>query len=208
MTEKTNAKPKKAAGKARVKAGTSRQSAELRRKAFVEAYIRNGCNATAAAVEAGYSEMTADQQGSRLLKDIKVRQLIEDRRKVLESRTELTTERVLRELGRIALFDPRRLFGDDGSPKGIHELDDDTAAGIAGLEVLEQYEGTGESRVFVGHLKKYRIVDKNSALEKAMKFLGMFEKDNKQRAGLLGELSRNEIEAIRDRLAGLAKRRG
>jgi cell division protein FtsX len=32
----------------------------------------------------------------------------------------------------------------------------------------------------VGHVKKYKIADKNSALEKAAKILGMFEADNGQ----------------------------
>ena len=40
---------------------------------FIKEYILLGCkNATKAAVKAGYSEKTADQQASRLLKNVKV----------------------------------------------------------------------------------------------------------------------------------------
>lgn len=46
-----------------------------RRQKFVAAYLRT-LNATKAAKEAGYSPETADQQGSRLLKNVKVRHAI------------------------------------------------------------------------------------------------------------------------------------
>jgi phage terminase small subunit len=86
----------------------------------------------------------------------------------------VTVERVLQEYARLGFFDPRKLFNDDGSPKGIHELDDDTAAVLAGLEVMEIWEGRGEERQFVGYLKKYKLVDKKGALDSIAKHLGMF----------------------------------
>jgi len=52
---------------------------------------------------------------------------------------------------------------------------------VIGLDVLEQYEGSGEDRRLVGLVKKYKIADKNSALDKAAKILGMYEIDNSQR---------------------------
>ena len=87
-----------------------------------------------------------------------------------------------------AYFDPRKLLNDDGSPKPITELDDDTAACLAGLDIQEVYEGSGADRVFVGYVKKYKIADKNSALDKAMKHLGLFEKDNAQKVDPFAEL--------------------
>jgi phage terminase small subunit len=36
----------------------------------------------------------------------------------------------------------------------------------------------------VGQVKKVKLWDKNSALEKAMKHLGLFEKDNSQDKGM------------------------
>ncbi|MDB4352864.1 terminase small subunit, partial [Porticoccaceae bacterium] len=40
---------------------------------FIKSYILTGCtNAKQAAIDAGYSEKTADQQASRLLKNVKV----------------------------------------------------------------------------------------------------------------------------------------
>jgi len=64
----------------------------------------------------------------------------------------------------------------------------DTAAAVAGIEVVEQFEGSGKDRVFVGYLKKYRIADKNSALEKLFRHHGLYERDNEQKTDPLTSL--------------------
>ena len=58
----------------------------------------------------------------------------------------------------------------------ITTLDDDTAGALAGLDVLEEYEGSGRDREFVGYTKKYKIADKLRALEALGKHLGLFDK--------------------------------
>jgi phage terminase small subunit len=163
--------------KPRVKAGTSKTAAQLRRAAFVEAYITNGGNATEAAISAGYSAKTAYSAGGRLLKDVDIAAAITARRGVLIEKFELTTERTLREIARLAYFDPRKMYNADGSLKAIHELDDDTAAGIAGIEVDEIKDG----KVVIGVTRKFKQWDKNAALDKAMKHLGQYEQDNLQK---------------------------
>lgn len=162
---------------------------------FVQEYLID-LNATQAAIRAGYSAKTAEQQGFQLLQKTSVQKAIAEGRRQREERTAVSADRVLLEAARLALFDPRKLFNDDGSPKGIHELDDDTAAAVAGVEVLEQFEGSGKERAFVGYLKKYRIADKNSALEKLFKHHGLYERDNRQRnplQDLLDSLNGNVI---------------
>ncbi len=83
---------------------------------------------------------------------------------------EVTVERVIREIARIGFFDIRKLVNSDGTPKPLHELDDDTAAAIAGLEVAR----VGNDLVGVGEVLKFKIADKNSALEKLGKHLKIF----------------------------------
>ncbi len=95
-------------------------------------------------------------------------------------RMELTNERIAREIARIAFFDPRKMFHADGRPKEITELDDDTAAAIVGIDVLEEWEGTGDKRVMRGYVKRYKIANKNVAHDQAAKIRGMYEKDNEQ----------------------------
>ena len=67
------------------------------------------------------------------------------------------------------------LYNDDGTPKPLSELDDDTRACIsdAGLKAL----GSGDMMAIVKYTKAY---NKQPALEALGKHLGIFEKDNEQ----------------------------
>jgi phage terminase small subunit len=176
----------------RVKAGTSKASAADKRAAFVEAYFANGGNASQAAVTAGYSAPTCGVTGAKMLKDPRVAAEISKRRTEVCANLGLNTERTLRELGRLAFSDPRNIMHSDGRIKMPHELDADTAAAIASFEVS-----------FDGSIK-YKFWDKNSALEKAAKVQGLYEKDNKQR-NPLEELSREVLQGIRERLIGIKR---
>ena len=44
----------------------------------------------------------------------------------------------------MAFFDPCKLFNSDGSLKLITEIDDQSAASIAGFEVCKLFDGTGD----------------------------------------------------------------
>jgi phage terminase small subunit len=213
--------PKKAAParKKPGKVGTSQAAAEARKLRFVEAMIATDDNITQAAVMAGFSARSAAQQGSRLLKDAKVQQLLKDRRAALLSKLELTSESVLRSLAQSVFFDPRKLYRVDGTLKDVHELDDDTAMALAGLEVTEemgpapvdtelepQPHGGGLKRqqgrkVLRSITAKVKWHDKTAAREQAMKHLGLFKADNTQRT-LLGDVPRDKLKAIVARLAG------
>lgn len=166
--------------KRRVKAGGGTSAASARRKAFAVAYVTNGGNITEAGKTCGLSAKTAYSAGHRLLKHVETQKFVTELREKISTASELTAENVLREVRRVALFDPRSLYRDDGTAKRPDEWSDDTAAAIAGVEVLEEYSGKGEERELSGYTKKYKVWDKNAALEKAMKHLGLFEKDNAQ----------------------------
>ncbi|CAB3782109.1 terminase small subunit [Paraburkholderia fynbosensis] len=139
---------------------------------FVEEYLVD-LNATQAAIRAGYSKGTARAIASENLSKPDIQQAIAEAMKKREKRTQITQDRVLLELGRIAFFDPRRLFDADGNPVPINELDDDTAAALAGLDVTEEFAGEGEKRALRSLTKKYKVSDKNTALTNAMRHLGM-----------------------------------
>ena len=81
----------------------------------------------------------------------------------------------MEELRRVALSDPRQLFGHDGRPLAVNELSDEAAAAVGGVEVMEEFEGRGEDRQFIGYTKKYRLWDKNQALVTLAKHLGLLQ---------------------------------
>jgi len=148
---------------------------------FVSEYLID-LNGKQAAIRAGYTVRRAEVTASELLSNRKVSEAVTEMMAKREQRTEITQDRVLQELARIAFFDPRKLLRPDGTPKPIQELDDDTAAAVCGLDVTEEFEGSGDDRKFVGNTKKFKISDKNTALTNAMRHLGML-KDKVEHSG-------------------------
>lgn len=67
------------------------------RERFVDEYLVD-LNATQAAIRAGYSPKTAYSMGQRLLKDVEVQAAIQEARARREKRTEITQDRVVREI--------------------------------------------------------------------------------------------------------------
>ena len=177
--------------------------------AFIAEYLISG-NATQAAIHAGYSPKTAHVIGQENLKKPAIASLLAAKQAEIDAKQSarleemgLTEERVARETARLAFFDARKMFDAKGNPIPLNELDDDTAAAIVGLDVLEEWAGSGRDRVLVGHIKKYKIADKNSALERAAKILGMFKKDNEQPGAAAGNAMAqflNELSARGSRL--------
>lgn len=167
MAPKPSKKPKQTSQK---------DTANARRARFIEALLSNGENITQAALAAGFSPKSAAQQGSRLLKHVEVQHALNIRRAEVLDKFKLTTERTYQEIARLAYADPRKFFNSDGTIKPIHELDDDCAAAIAGID-LDEIKADG---VVIGHTRKIKQWDKNAALEKAAKILGLFGKDNAQ----------------------------
>jgi phage terminase small subunit len=104
-------------------------------------------NGTRAAVAAGYSSKTASVVASRMLRKVKVQALLKQRMEERQQRLDLSADRVLQEIAKIAFFDPRKLFNQDGSLKNINELDADTAAAIAGFEIASFAKMPGKSRL-------------------------------------------------------------
>ena len=66
----------------------------LKQETFVAEYLVD-LNATQAAARAGYSEKTANEQGARLLANVSVQKLIQERMNKRSERTEITADYVL-----------------------------------------------------------------------------------------------------------------
>ena len=71
---------------------------------FVAEYLIDA-NATQAAIRCGYHAQTAHVQGSRLLRNVKVKAAIRRAQARTLGKLELTAERVLQELARVAVLD-------------------------------------------------------------------------------------------------------
>ena len=90
----------------------------------------------------------------------------------------LERNRVIQELMRIAFYDVRQFYNEDGSTKSIHELNIDQRAAISTIVVqYERERGTGkegESEV-AGIVTKYKFHIKQKALEILCKYFGLIK---------------------------------
>lgn len=161
-----------------------RQHLTAKQQKFVTEYLVD-LNATKACIRAGYKPKNADKIGSQLVGNTRVAAAINAAKSKREARTEITQDRVLKELARIAFFDIRKLFNPDGSIKPIHELDDDTAAALAAMEAIDMNGGV--------IIKKAKATDKAAALTLVMRHLGMLNDKLKVTVDV-EELSDDQLE--------------
>ena len=75
---------------------------------FVDEYLID-LNGTQAAIRAGYSATTAQEQSSRLLSNVKVQQAVSAARKAQQERTQVEADKVVLEAWNIMTADPREL---------------------------------------------------------------------------------------------------
>ncbi|MFD5022301.1 terminase small subunit [Paenibacillus sp. NPDC058367] len=132
---------------------------------FVKEYLVD-LNATQAAIRAGYSANTATEQSSRLLANVKVQKAVQEAMARREKRTDITAERVLSELGKIAFSDLNAFIevSEDGkiTVKPSNQLD-----GTVLSEISESITTNGRTR-------KVKLHDKMKALELIGRHLAMF----------------------------------
>lgn len=164
-----------------------------KQKRFVDEYLID-LNATQAAIRAGYSEKTAGQIGDENLKKPEIAKAVEGRMAAREERTEITQDKVLAALANVAFQDHRKMFFENGELVPITAMDDDTAAFLAGFEVVTSSKGEG----VVEHIAKVKTNDRMKALEMLGRHLKMFT--DKQ------EHSFNPMESVLQRI--YAEKRG
>lgn len=150
-----------------------------RQELFCKEYVID-LNATQAAIRAGYSQNTANEQGSQNLAKLSIQERLAELQKKRFERLEITADQVLREYAKIAFIDIRKFYDEEGNLKPIHKLDDDAAASLAGIDIDEIFEWIDGSKHNVGQTKKIKLQNKLAALEAISKHIGFFEKDNEQ----------------------------
>ncbi len=150
-----------------------------RQAAFVREYLVD-FNATQAAIRAGYSEKTAGSQGERLLRNAEIQKAIDAGKASVCKRNEVTVDRIVQELERIAFGDLKNSVKWDGNKTVIcasDELSPDVSATIASIEEDERDTPHGTHRkVKVKHWDKLR------ALELLARYKGMLV-DRKEISG-------------------------
>lgn len=148
------------------------QRPSAREMAFVRFYFESR-KLRESAERAGYSKKNAHIIANRLIKKSLVSDMIKEMEEAAIKRAGITRERALIELGRLATFDPRKIYREDGSLKNPLELDDDTAAAIASLEVFEESIGQGKNKKSIGQTCKVKFWNKTESLKTLLQHLGL-----------------------------------
>ena len=128
---------------------------------FIKEYMVDR-NQTKAAIRAGFSMNRASATGAELVAKSNIKRLIDIEIENQNIRLEISADRTILEISRLATFDPRRMYDADGRLLTIPELDDDTAACIGGMKQTTIYPKAA-------HLEKkivteYTINNKGQAL--------------------------------------------
>ena len=142
---------------------------------FVREYLID-LNATQAAIRAGYSEKTARSQGQRLLTHVDIAEAIAKAQEERAKRTEITADRVLKELGKIGFSNMQDYIRttSDGDPYiDLSALTHDQAAAISEVTTEDFTDGRGDDARDVRRVK-IKLSDKRAALVDIGKHLGMF----------------------------------
>lgn len=153
---------------------------------FVAEYLID-LNATQAAIRAGYSAKTASSQGERLLRNVEVAKAIANAQKARSARTEITQDRVLKELAKLGFANMQDYMSvtQEGEPfADLSKLTRDQAAAITEFTVEDFTEGRGDDARDVRRVK-FKLADKRAALVDIGKHLGMF-KDKVELSGAGG----------------------
>nr|DAM43624.1 MAG TPA: Terminase small subunit [Caudoviricetes sp.] len=143
---------------------------------FVDEYLVD-FNATQAAIRAGYSKKTAAFIGAENLKKPKIAEEIARRQKDLQRRTEVTQERVVKELARIAFANIADYLHVETQTR---TKDDGTEVTYQTVMFSETQELSADQRAALAVVKQsvngfeLKLHDKIKALELLGRHIGMF----------------------------------
>lgn len=172
MTAKKGSKPKP-----RAKKGTevlTKLSPKQRR--FCEEYLID-LNGTQAAIRAGYSERTANEQAAQLLAKLSIKDYIKELQAEIQERNRITIDELVQTLAAFVRLDPKDLFDENGLVKNLNDMTESARKCITELKLMEISSFDGP----VGMMKTIKLTSKLEAIEKLMKHLGGYEKDNEQK---------------------------
>lgn len=136
-----------------------------KQRRFCHEYVKD-LNATQAAIRAGYSAKTAHSSGPRLLEHAGVMQEIAKLSGQHLKKLDLSAEKTLQAIARIAYGDIRGMFNEDGSLKLPKDWDDETAAAVAGMDVVTVSAGKDSAgNYMVERVAKIKRSDQLRALD-------------------------------------------
>lgn len=147
---------------------------------FCQEYLID-LNATQAAIRAGYSTKTAQEQSSRLLSNVIIQNRIAELKEQLSETTQITQIQVIKEIAKVAFGDIATLFDESGALLPIQDMPQEARAVIASVKTYEEKAVIGEETITRGTIREVKQWDKLKALDMLGRHLGLYKQDNDQK---------------------------
>jgi phage terminase small subunit len=109
----------------------------------------------------------------------------------------LNVQEILAELAHAVRFDPIDIFDDNDCIKPVTQWPEHARRAIGSIEVIEDFQGHGADREYIGRTKKVKFIGKVEAADKLLRALGAYAPEKvehthriKGLSGLLEEIAR------------------
>jgi len=140
-----------------------------RQARFVGEYLLD-LNATQAAIRAGYSPKTANEQGARLLAKVSIGAAVAEGQTETAERLQITRDDLIRRLMEIANLDVSSIVNEHGNMLPVSEWPEAVRRSIAGMETVELPNADG----VVAVVRKIRLEARGQQIERVGRLLGLF----------------------------------
>jgi len=157
-----------------------------KQKRFCEEYVVD-LNATQAAIRAGYSEKGAKVRGADLLTNVNVKSRIAELQKAISDKLDFEAIDVVREVARLAFSDVTSFLENPANEDKQEDDEDNEDNFTHGLALKKLEDLTPDQTRCIAEIRPtqwgivYKLHSKTDALEKLMKHLGLYDKDNTQK---------------------------
>jgi phage terminase small subunit len=137
-------------------------------------------NGKQAAIRAGYSKKTAEQQASRLLRNVKVKERIDELLAEATERAKLTVDDVINELKALAFWSIQDFISEGNTVNDLSLMDRELLKPIVGIK-------TKTTKFYIGDIEnvetttELKLADKRATLVDLGRHLGIFKEDNEQK---------------------------
>lgn len=106
---------------------------------------------------------------------------IEELQKEIIERNKVKIDDVLGVLADMIKFDIAEIYDENGRLKSIHDIPKPHREMIGSIKVYEEFMNIAGQRELIGEVKEVKLLNKLDVIEKFMKHLGGYEKDNQQK---------------------------
>lgn len=165
-----------------------------KQEAFCQAYIQTGNKSEAYRMSYNCSNMKAETINNKayiLSEKGEIRARLQELQSEVAERNQITVDELIQSLSGMVRFDVAELYNEDGSLKSIHEIPKEARMMISEVESIDLKD--------LGVVRKVKTIRKLDAIEKLMKHLGGYEKDNNQKQPIVNtvpDLSNLSIEEL------------